>query len=310
MPIGTSDGETFNDRFEHEISDLKSSQLTPSPGLEGTSREIAGHPLFKEDAKPTGFIEDRRVSPAEVDISKHVGQDIQAIGEGYRSKDPQFMTEGVGQFRSPSGAKAYDMYVHQDLSRQEKNPLSQEAGIGDIKNTNPNLFGVLSNPKVHKALDEGTIDRSHEVPYIAGASKDPADFTTHVDKDVPSSVTISGKTFDPAIPLHIHEQVEREVMQSLISKGHSNEKAYEIAHHEYAEPAEDLWYRSHGIDVNEMNKFWNKMDYKTEKDKGDYPPNLYTKPYPHDKVEGIKHEPVGKESPDAEWETNTPISMK
>lgn len=292
MPIGTSDGEHFDDRFSQEISDLRSVR----PMLPGNTY-----------SDPHSNVEDRRFNPPEYDLEKHTGQDFQAMGEGYNKSDVQF--EGKNTFRSPSNARATDMYLHQDLSRQEKDPLAQQAGINDIK-INPNLKNVLNSPVVVKALDDGQIDRSHEVPYIAGASKGNDDHTTHVDKDVPSSVTISGKTFDPAIPLHIHEQVEKQVMQKLISDGHSNEKAYEIAHHEYAEPAEDLWYKTHGIDVDEMNKFWNKIDYKTEKDKGDYPPDLYSKPYPHDQVKGIRHEPLGKESPDVEWKTNTPVNLK
>lgn len=199
----------------------------------------------------------------------------------------------------------FDMAV-KGIARQQ---TSVDAGISDIPlATNHNLRNVLQEPKVQQIISNPQIDRSHEVPYIAGASKDPNDFTTHVDKSVPTSVTVSGKTFDPAIPLNIHEQVEREVMERLIAAGHNKDKAYEIAHHEYAEPAEDMWYRQHGINVQDMNKFWNSVDSKTEKDKGDFPPDLYTKPYPHDQVEGIQHEPTGISAPDKEWRTYTKVA--
>lgn len=152
------------------------------------------------------------------------------------------------------------------------------------------------------ASDEGapvTINRSHDVPFISGPSNDGK--TVYVDKAVPESVTVSGKTFDPAVPLSIHELTEQHVMEELKSRGMTDEKAYEIAHHEFAEPAEDAWYKAHGIDVAAVNKFWAGIDQKTEKEgKGDtaFPKDLYTAPYPHNEVEGVKHEPSGVA---AEW---------
>jgi hypothetical protein len=131
-----------------------------------------------------------------------------------------------------------------------------------------------------------TVDRTHEVPYVAGASNDGN--TVYVDKSVPSSVNVSGKEFDPAVPLSIHEEIEHKIMQHLISQGMPDDKAYEVAHHGFAQPAEDNWYRQNGIDVDAVNKFWDGIDSKTEKEvhPDNTPPDLYTKPYPHDQVEG------------------------
>lgn len=175
---------------------------------------------------------------------------------------------------------------------------------------NPELQKVLSQPHVAGAIANPKIDRSHDVPYEAGASAKPDDFTTHIDKHIPTQVSVSGKTFDPAIPANIHEQVEREVMQNLIKKGMTNEKAYEIAHHEYAEPAEDAWYKHNGIDVAEVNKWWAKQDKITEKETSkdsNFPPDLYKKPYPHNEVEGVKHEPSGVA---AEWVASSRFNPK
>jgi hypothetical protein len=246
MPIGTSDGQHFEDEFHQGVEMLKQKMAAPLP----------------LDQNVSSNIEDRRVN------------------------DPTLWPPVT------ENREITKNYLSQDLSKYEKSPLSIEAGINHIptQKSDP-IRDLLNGSQLQKAFNNPQIDRTHEVPYIAGASKDPNDFTTHVDKSVPTSVTISGKTFDPAIPLHIHEQIERSVMEHLIKGGMKEDKAYQIAHHEYAQVAEDNWYRQNGIDVNEVDKFWSKINSKTEKDKGDFPPNLYTKPYPHDKVEGEKHTP-------------------
>lgn len=166
---------------------------------------------------------------------------------------------------------------------------------------------ALSHPSIQEAINNPKIDRTHDVPYEAGASAKPNDLTTHIDKSIPTSVSLDGQTFDPAIPANIHEQLERHVMENLIGKGMSNEKAYEIAHHEFAEPAEDAWYKANGISVDSANKWWAKQDKTTEKETSkdkDFPKDLYKKPYPHNEVEGVKHEPSGVS---AEWATDVPL---
>ena len=259
MPIGTSDGQHFEDEFHQEVAKASTTPASPyNPNYDTSSRYMQG--------EPSQNVEDRR-------FSDPIHRDNPSARLGVQNN-----------------------YLQQDLSRQEKNPMSQEAGIGHIPVTNPQK--VIFNryfPDVLSAIEKDPsvwVDRSHEVPYIAGASKGQLDYVTHVDKSVPKSVTISGKKFDPAIPLAIHEQTEKEVMEFLINERKMpEEKAYQIAHHEYAQVAEDNWYRKQGIDVKEVDKFWKKINTKTEKDKGDFPPNLYTKPYPHDQVKGEKHTP-------------------
>lgn len=179
-----------------------------------------------------------------------------------------------------------------------------------LRTGRPAVDAVLQLPEIRQALENPRINRGNDVPYEAGASEG-ADLTTNVDKRLPRQVTISGKTFDPAIPANIHEQVEKLVMQRLIAKFRAREgrepnakeldAIYETAHHEYAEPAEDAWYRANGIDVDEVNKWWAKQDKITEHENPKDPPaNLYKKPYPHNQVEGVKHEEKGAA---AEWPT-------
>lgn len=179
----------------------------------------------------------------------------------------------------------------------------------------PQVDAVLAEPRVAQAIAYPVIDRSHDVPYEAGASAKPDDLTTHIDQRIPSEVTIAGKTFDPAIPANVHEQVEREAMERLIAMKKAEvgrdptpeelNKIYETAHHEYAEPAEDAWYRERGIDVDEVNKWWASQDHATESENpANPPPDLYTKPYPHSKVEGTRHEETGVA---AEWPTEAGV---
>ncbi|HXC03773.1 MAG TPA: hypothetical protein VNZ86_03425, partial [Bacteroidia bacterium] len=150
------------------------------------------------------------------------------------------------------------------------------------------LQKFLSHPEVSDNLNNLKVDRTHDVPYEAGPSKTGS--TLYLDKSIPHEAHVSGVSFDPAVPASIHEFTERHVMNQLTKKGMTDEKAYEIAHHEFAEPAEDAWYRAHGIDVPEVNKLWAKWDKGTEQEKADdkdFPKDLYTKPYAHNKVEGV-----------------------
>ncbi len=232
---------------------------------------------------------------------KDAFQDVKEVG----ATDPKDVwgqpkpTEESQLSSHPASAGTVDY-----LKRQEKDmEIPRQGDSPSI--ISPNVRKVLADPKIQEAITNPKIDRSHDVPYEAGASSKPDDFTTHIDKRIPTSVNIEGKTFDPAIPANIHEQIERHVMETLIKHGMPDAKAYEIAHHEYAEPAEDAWYKSQGIDINKVNAWWSKQDKITEHENPkDPPPDLYKKPYPHNKVEGIKHEPTGMY---AEWTPKTVI---
>lgn len=258
MPIGTSDGEHFDDAFHQAVS-----QYTPNDRV---------HDAF-QDVKHAPYVDPKDV-----------------WGASRMAEQP---TEG-SQLSSRPQSSTYEY-----LKRQEKDMEVPRQGDSEIT-PSPNLRKVLNDPKIQEAISNPKIDRTHDVPYEAGASNKADDYTTHIDRRIPSSVNIEGadgvsvKTFDPAIPANIHEQVERAVMEHLIKHGIKDEKAYEIAHHEYAEPAEDMWYRQQGISIDKVNDWWSKQDKITEHESPkDPPPDLYTKPYPHNKVEGMKHEPKG-----------------
>lgn len=266
--IGTSDGEQFATPFEHSIS---------ASGMGPTATE-----------KPAGAL-------------KQEGRYLGSGGGLYQGLDWPLSSGRQDPFEGSQERLDNWRSIHDNPTpAEEKIPTSS---------LNPNIQNVLSQPHIAEAIANPKIDRTHDVPYVAGASAKPDDFTTHVDQHIPTTATISGKTFDPAIPLNIHEQVEREVMNNLIKKGMTDEKAYEIAHHEYAEPAEDAWYKAQGIDVKDVNHWWDQQNKVTEKEKSTdlkFPPSLYKKPYPHDEVEGMKHE---HSNVSAEWATSTKVAM-
>ena len=115
------------------------------------------------------------------------------------------------------------------------------------------------------------INRAYDVPYLAGSSKRTGE--TYIDRRIPKTLTVKGKTFDPAKFLAIHEQTEHPLMM----KG----MAYETAHRE-ALKAERKAVEADGIKWSDYQEQMGHMAAKTQREKiRTAPPDLYTKPYPH-----------------------------
>lgn len=149
-------------------------------------------------------------------------------------------------------------------------PHSTAAKTGDA-----NVDAVINRSKVKEAIDNPQIDRTKDIPDWAGASGPADDLRTHIDRHIPRSVMLNGVTFDPAVPINIHEQVERSKMEELIPqfvkeatdartvetpitpeekasiRKEAEQKAYKIAHEDYATQAEHSWLRSHNIPVDQ-----------------------------------------------------------
>lgn len=324
--IGTSEGEQYTSSFEHTVA-----STMPPGGPEKPAGALIQSARYPGSPQPLGRSQDPSVGMRLEGEEQYRKSLIDPVDPKGTFNDEPTERQKLGDFLNPlrswqpeehsKGAihpdrlledqgidpRTGDMntkkpidnnILYPDASPSEFQRQWQPEDIKQNISLPQPLISVLSHPDIANAIANPKIDRDHEVPYVAGASSKLNDYTTHVDKSVPSSVTISGKTFDPAIPLNIHEQVERHVMEQLKAKGMTDEKAYEIAHHEFAEVAEDAWYKANGISVDDANKWWAKIDKKTEEDKGDFPKDLYKAPYPHDKVEGVKHEPSGVS---AEW---------
>jgi hypothetical protein len=166
----------------------------------------------------------------------------------------------------------------------------------------PEVDLVLNSPVTKAVIDNPVVDRSHDVPYMAGASDPINNPTVFVDRHVPKEQTIGGITFDPADPWVVHENVEQHTMDILIKAGMDDETAYKVAHFNFAEPAEQAWYRAHGIDqvAAEKEQMTWLPKIQGENTGGDVPASLYQKPYPHDHVPNIDHEPVTETKPTPE----------
>jgi hypothetical protein len=158
----------------------------------------------------------------------------------------------------------------------------------------PELQGAIAAPQGGRidAADPAKINRANRVPYGAGASNTTD--ITNVDEHVPPVIVLNGVHFDPAIPVSIHEQVEKTAMEMLMKRGMSREDAYTTAHHLFAEPAERQWVEAHGIDWTGYQRWWASVLPSIEHENPEnLPPDLYRKPYPHLEPQLAQHEPAG-----------------
>lgn len=116
------------------------------------------------------------------------------------------------------------------------------------------------------------IDRDHEVPYVAGYSKDGK--TIYIDKDMPKGFkSKSGKFIETDKYLILHEAIEKTLMESF-------GEIYQLAH-QIALRVERSAVEANGISWKEYNDFMLKNvkeigDLKTYKD---LPKDLDLGPY-------------------------------
>ncbi|HLG87056.1 MAG TPA: hypothetical protein VKZ79_07655 [Alphaproteobacteria bacterium] len=148
---------------------------------------------------------------------------------------------------------------------------------------------ILGRADVQAAINDSTIDRTHDVPYLAGSSTDGG--TTYIDQRLPAMLDIDGKQLDPAIPLNIHEQTEHALMEQ---GGLSYEDAHRIA-----TAQEKQYVEGQGVDWQKYQDTLQGYIGETEKDAkpgGDTnpPPDLYTKPYPHTEAEFLQRQAQGQ----------------
>src|SRR4029077_16383828 len=183
-------------------------------------------------------------------------------------------------------------------------PVAPEAVALAIKTGKPEVDAILSDPETAAAIAAPKVNRTGDVPYTAGPDKEGTGL--NLDKHLPAQLTTkSGKTFDPAQPYATHEFTERDVMKKLIAAGIDQDTAYKVAHWEYAEPAEEAWYRANGIDPKEAQEaaqpYIDQIQHeKLAKGDGDVPAELFRKPYPHDNVNAAEKEAAPVPRPTAE----------
>lgn len=110
------------------------------------------------------------------------------------------------------------------------------------------------------------VDRVHTDPYLAGTSKDRK--TLYIDRRLPKQITIRGGssgfvTIDPAKPLGVHEETERDQMALGLP--------YELAH-DKALKAERKCVEKLGGDWNSYQRVMHKAADIDEKAPGDDAP--------------------------------------
>jgi hypothetical protein len=137
------------------------------------------------------------------------------------------------------------------------------------------IKAILARPEVKEAISAPRkIDRTHDVPYLAGSNKEGG--TTYIDKDVPIECKIGDKACDPAKYLNVHEQTEH----ALMTDGKMPyEDAHSIATQKEREAVEKdghSWKDYEAV----MDGYLDKTEHEKPKNP---PPDLYLKPYPHDK---------------------------
>lgn len=142
------------------------------------------------------------------------------------------------------------------------------------------LRAVLKDRASGGRVISPTIIRKYDVPYLAGSSNDGKH--VYIDRRVPKRISVklaSGngrKWVDPAEFLAAHETAEHTAML----KG----KPYLQAHTEDADDAERAAVKKHGLSWGHYEKIMDGLLSHIEHEHPkNPPPDLYLKPYPHDK---------------------------
>ena len=134
---------------------------------------------------------------------------------------------------------------------------------------------ILAQPGVQEAVNAPRkIVRKFDVPYLAGSAKQGD--VTYIDRRVPTEIKIGDKTADPAKYLNVHEQTEH----ALMTEGKMKyEDAHSIATQREREAVE-----GDGLNWKDYERTLDGFLDETEHEKPkNPPPDLYVKPYPHDK---------------------------
>lgn len=108
------------------------------------------------------------------------------------------------------------------------------------------------------------------VPYGAGTSKDGK--TVYIDKRIPKTMYVLGKTANVHMALIHHETAEKQAMDDGMP--------YKEAHHTVGVKAEENYLKLHGINPQEYNDKLGAIMKKIENTpSGNTPKDIETKPY-------------------------------
>ena len=133
----------------------------------------------------------------------------------------------------------------------------------------------ISTLMMDRALDAvvrrvKTLDRKHDVPYLAGYSRDGK--TIYIDRHMPKTMSYEGRAIDTDRYLILHEEVEKTLIDQL--------NLHYLHAHQIATRAEQAAVRAAGILWRDYDRFMQKY-VKTIGDERltRVPANLDLKPY-------------------------------
>ena len=133
----------------------------------------------------------------------------------------------------------------------------------------------ISNLMLDRALDAilrraKNVDRKHDVPYLAGYSKDGK--TIYIDRHMPKAMTYAGREIDTDRYLILHEEVEKALIDQL--------NLHYLHAHQIATRAEQAAVRAAGIRWRDYDRFMQKYVKRIGDERlSKVPADLDLKPY-------------------------------
>jgi hypothetical protein len=131
------------------------------------------------------------------------------------------------------------------------------------------MSGTMLKSAVDAILASTKLDRSHDVPYLAGYARDGK--TIYIDKDLPRSFAAAGKRVAVDRFLILHEAVEKALLDAL---GLHYQHAHQIALR-----AEQAAVRAAGVSWRQYDRFMAKYIKEADDVIDRLPPDLDIKPY-------------------------------
>jgi hypothetical protein len=131
------------------------------------------------------------------------------------------------------------------------------------------MSGAMLKAAVNAILTSTRLDRSHDIPYLAGYSRDGR--TIYIDKDLPGSFSAGGTRVRVDRFLILHEAVEKALLDTL---GLHYQHAHQIALR-----AEQAAVRAAGVSWRQYDRFMARYIKEADDVIDRLPPDLDIKPY-------------------------------
>ena len=135
------------------------------------------------------------------------------------------------------------------------------------------MSGAMLRRAVAQILKGTRLDRRHDVPYLAGYSRDAG--TIYIDKDLPRSFLTRGRRVGVDRYLILHEAVEKALLDRL-------RLSYQHAH-QIALRAEQAAVRADGVSWRDYDAFMRRYIKEADDVLEKLPKDLDVKPYRDEK---------------------------